>query len=145
MLESIINFFKKLFSSNDVEIVQNTTTETESITESASVKTTLLINNCLSGYKLTDIVLATGKQIMYCEDIPEKDSITTVFQTSTKPEEFYLQCMVESLENGERIGPQGMMVENTGTFITINATDTNLGLKKIAFDASVEEVSENTK
>ena len=145
MLESIINFFKNLFSSNKVETVQNTITETESTAESTTVKTKLLINNCLNGYKLVEVLLATGTRIMYCNDIPEKDSIVVVFETDKNPEEFYLKCMVESMENGERIGPQGMIIKNNGNgFVTVNATDTNLGLNRITFNAAVEDISEKT-
>ena len=145
MLESIINFFKNLFSSNKVETVQNTITETESTAESTTVKTKLLINNCLNGYKLVEVLLATGTRIMYCNDIPEKDSIVVVFETDKNPEEFYLKCMVESMENGERIGPQAMIIKNNGNdFVTVNATDTNLGLNRITFNAAVEDISEKT-
>ncbi len=138
MIESIINFFKNLFGFSSEKNKQAISNTDELNPTETRVKTKLLINNCLKGYKLKDMSLITGSYIMYCEDVSEGGFAVTTFETDKMPEEFYLRCKIESNDCGEQLGPLGMVVENRDSFLIINVTDTSLGLRKIAFDTTVE-------
>lgn len=140
MIESIINFIRRLFGA-DTDV----TAETIGNDGSQTFTTKVLLNNCVKGYDLVDVnVVATGKETVYgvhaCDTIGNGTDKAVTLSTKQKPECFHVVCYVCSCENNETLGPVSGKVVNSGDmFTTVNITDDFLGLKKITFDATVEE------